>query len=105
MAQDLALCPNVLRQSVCKLIHALHCEGVRVTYAKVYLFIYFPACMKRVYSPELSFLSIAFFDKHESLWEFHLWSSLQCPKEIWICIDEHSQVLSNIFNTSGAESL
>lgn len=35
MDQDVALCPNVLRQSVCKLTHALQCEEVRVTFAKV----------------------------------------------------------------------
>lgn len=103
--QDLALYPNVLRLCVCKLAHPLQCEEARVTFAKVYLFIYCPAPIKRLYSPERSFVSITFFDKHESLWKLHLWCGLHCLKQIWTCIDEHSQVLSITFNTSGAECL
>lgn len=106
MDQGLALCSNVLRQCVCKLAHALQCEEVRLTYlAKIYVFIYYLASMKRLYSPELSFLSMTFFDKHDSLWKLHFWHGLQHPKEIWTYIGDHSQVLSSTFNTSGAESL
>lgn len=83
----------------------MQCEEVRATFAKVYLFIYCPASLKGLYYPELSFVSITFFDKHESLWKLHLWCGLQCPKEIWTYIDEHSQVLSITSNTSGVEHL
>lgn len=83
----------------------MQCEEVRATFAKVYLFIYCPASLKGLYSPELSFVSITFFDKHESLWKLHLWCGFQCPKEIWTYIDEHSQVLSITSNTSGVEHL
>lgn len=58
MDQELTLCPNVLRQCVCKLTHALQYEEVGVPSAKVYRFIYCPVSMKRLNSAELSFLSI-----------------------------------------------
>lgn len=61
MDQALALCPNVLGQCVCKLAHALQCEEIGIPSTKVYLFIYCPASVKRLNSPELSFFKYHIF--------------------------------------------
>lgn len=58
--QGLAPFPNALSYTFVKWLALMHCEQVRVNFAKVYLFSCYPAFSKRLQSPELSFVSIAF---------------------------------------------
>lgn len=60
MDQDVALCPNLLRQCVRKLAHALQCKEVRVTFAKVCVHL-LPSLYKEVILSRAVFLKYHIF--------------------------------------------
>lgn len=80
--KGLALFPSVLGNAFVNWLILTHSEQVRVGFAEVYLFSCYSASTKRLHFPELSFPSITFLNKRESLWTFHLRCDPQCPEQI-----------------------